>query len=117
MNQLLGNNSVTVILQWPREPGAIYHVNIKPETPHNEFITDHHNIIVVTISYNIQYNVSIESSLCGITTTKVLNYGRYDSSNNCILSVTIIFHLSSLAAQAKGIELARGDMIISTVYV
>ena len=112
MNQLLGNNSVTVILQWPREPGAIYHINIKPETPHNEFITDHHNI-VVTISYNIQYNVSIESSLCGVTTTEVLNYGWYDSSNNCILSVTITFHLSSLAAQAKGIEL---DMILKGGY-
>ena len=78
MNQLLGNNSVTVTLKWPREPGAVYHINIKPETPHNEFITNHRNIVVI-ISYNIQYNVSIISSLCGVTTTKVLKYGRYDS--------------------------------------
>ena len=91
MNQLLGNNSVTVTLQWPREPGAVYHINIKPEIPHNEFITNHRNIVVInlTISYNIQYNVSIISSLCGVTTTKVLKYGRYDSSNiiassNCL---------------------------------
>ena len=75
MNQLLWNNSVTVTLQWPREPGAVYHVDIKPETPHNEFITNQHNNVVI-ISYNIQYNVSIESSLCGVTTTKVLKYGR-----------------------------------------
>ena len=79
VDQLLGNNSVTVILQWAREPGAIYHINIKPETPHNEFVTDHHHNIVVTISYNIQYNVSIESSLCGITTTEVLKYGKYEN--------------------------------------
>ena len=32
--------------------------------------------INLTVSYNIQYNVSIDSSLCGIITTKVLNYGK-----------------------------------------
>ena len=33
-------------------------------------------MISLTISYDIQYNVSIVSSLCGVTTTKVLNYGK-----------------------------------------
>ena len=74
MNQLLGN--VTVTLQWPGEPGAVYSVNIMPETPHNEFISNHHNNVVInlTIFYNIQYDVSIVSSLCGVTTTRVLKY-------------------------------------------
>ena len=73
-------NSVTVTLQWPREAGAVYRVNIIPEAPHTE-LTNHHNNVVMslTISYNIQYNVSIVhvSSLCGVTTctTKILKYG------------------------------------------
>ena len=75
MNQFL-SNSVTVTLQWPREPGAVYHVNVSPETPHTELTNAMTVMINLTVSYNIQYNVSIVSSLCGVTTTKVLNYGK-----------------------------------------
>ena len=81
MNQLLRNNNVTVTLQWPREAGVVYHVNVLPETSHTELTKAmSHNTITInlTISYNIQYNVSIVSSLCGVTTTKVLNYGEYE---------------------------------------
>ena len=85
MNQLFGNNSITVTLQWPREAGAVYHVDTMPEAPHTEFITNHHNNVVInlTISYNIQYNASIVSSLCGVTTviTVSLKYGRYYDKN------------------------------------
>ena len=78
VNQLLRNNGVIVTLQWPRESGAVYHVNILPEMSHTELTTMSHNIFTInlTTSYNIQYNVSIVSSLCGVTTTKVLNYGK-----------------------------------------
>ena len=79
VNQLLRNNDVTVTLQWPREAGAVYHVNIFPETSYTVFTNavSHNTIIInLTNSYNIQYNVSIVSSLCGDTTTKVLNYGK-----------------------------------------
>ena len=76
VNQLLRSDDVTVTLQWPREPGAVYHVSALPETPHTEVATDQRNV-VINISYNIQYNVSIVSSLCGVTTTKVLNYGKH----------------------------------------
>ena len=57
MNQLLGNNSVTVTLQWPREPGAVYHVNIKPEIPHNESIAYLNNFVVITFltTFNSMY--------------------------------------------------------------
>ena len=85
VNQFL-RNSITVTLQWPREPGAVYRVNIMPEAPHTELTNHHNNVAVVmnlTISYNIQYNISIVASLCGvtITTTKILKYGRYENDS------------------------------------
>ena len=78
VNQLLRSDDVTVTLQWPREPGAIYNVSISPEISHTELTTMNYDIFAINliISYNIQYNVSIVSSLCGVTTTKVLNYGK-----------------------------------------
>ena len=36
VNQLSRNNNVTVTLRWSREPGAVYRVSVKPETPHTE---------------------------------------------------------------------------------
>ena len=76
VNQLLRNDDVTVILQWPREPGAVYSVSISPEIPHTALTNAMTVTINLTVSYNIQYNVSIVSSLCGVTTTKVLKYGK-----------------------------------------
>jgi hypothetical protein len=79
VNQLLRSDDVIVTLQWPREPGAVYHVSVSPETSHTEFTrNDHIFVINLTISYNAQQNVSIVSSLCGVTTTRILNYGKYD---------------------------------------
>jgi hypothetical protein len=81
VNQLLRRDDVIVTLQWPREPGAVYHVNVLPEIFHtdHESTTTSHDIFTInlTISYNTRYNVSIVSSLCGVTKTKVLNYGKY----------------------------------------
>ena len=77
VNQLLSNDDVTVTLKWPQEPGAVYHVNVSPETPHTALTNTTLTIMInLTVSYNILYNVSIVSSLCGVTTTKVLNYGK-----------------------------------------
>ena len=76
VNQLLRNDDVIVTLQWPREAGAVYHVNVSPETPHIKVTNAMTVTINLTVSYNIQYNVSIVSSLCGVTTTKVLKYGK-----------------------------------------
>ena len=80
MNQLLRSDDVIVTLQWPREPGAVYHINISPEISHTEHTSMEHNVFSVTMNltifYDIQYYVSIISSLCGITTTKVLNFGK-----------------------------------------
>ena len=76
VNQVLRSDDVTVTLQWPREPGAAYSVNVSPQKPHTELTNAMTVKINLTASYNIQYNVSIVSSLCGITTTKVLKYGE-----------------------------------------
>ena len=77
VNQLLGNKDVTVTLQWPREAGAVYSVDVLPLTEMNAAMSHDSFVINLTVSYNIQYHVSIVSSLCGVTTTKVLKYGRY----------------------------------------
>ena len=76
VNQLLRSDDVTVTLQWPREAGAVYSVNVSPQTPLTELTNAMTIMINLTISYNTRYNMSIVSSLCGITTTKVLNYGK-----------------------------------------
>ena len=80
VNQLLSNDDVKVTLQWPREDGAVYHINISlvPEVSHTE-LTNAMTVDVMInliVSYNAPYNVTIVSSLCGVTTTKVLNYGK-----------------------------------------
>ena len=76
VNQLLKSDDVTVTLQWPREPGAVYSVSVSPDISHTELNNAMTVMINLTVSYNIQYNVSIVSSLCGVTTTRVLNYGK-----------------------------------------
>ena len=78
VNQLLGSDDITVTLEWPREPGAIYHISVSPENSHIESPSVGYNIFALnlTFSYNIQYNVSIVSSLCGVTTNWVLKYGK-----------------------------------------
>ena len=77
VNQVLRRTDITVTLQWPREAGAVYHVNVLPETPHTELTTSHGICTTnLTVSYNNDYNVSIVSSLCGVITTKVLMYGK-----------------------------------------
>ena len=57
--------------------GAVYHINVSPEILHIQLTNAMIIMINLTVSYNIQYNVSIVSSLCGVTTTRVLNYSKY----------------------------------------
>ena len=76
VNQLLRSDDVTITLQWPREPGAVYHISVSPQTPHIKVTNNIITIINLTVSYNTKYDVNIVSSLCGITTTKVLNYSK-----------------------------------------
>jgi hypothetical protein len=88
VNQRLRSDDVIITHQWPQEDGAVYNHNISPEIPHALLTNATTVTINLTISYNIQYNVSIVSSLCGVTTTRVLNYGKYiilEIINNCEL--------------------------------
>ena len=76
VNQLLRNDDVMVTLEWPREAGAVHHVTVSPETSRTEAMSHDTFTINLTIPYNVQYNVTIVSSLCGVTTTEILNYGK-----------------------------------------
>jgi hypothetical protein len=71
-------NSVTVTVLWPREAGAVYHVNISPVTELTTAMSHNSFVVNLTVSYDIQYNlnVSIASNLCDATTTRVLKYGK-----------------------------------------
>ena len=71
-------NSIIITLQWPREVGAVYSVNVSPLTEMNTAMNHDSFVINLTISYDIQYklNVSIASDLCDATTTRVLKYGK-----------------------------------------
>ena len=77
VNQVLRCGDTAVTLLWPREAGAVYHINVLPEITHIQLTTSHDICTInLTVSYDNEYNVSIVSSLCGVTTTKVLNYGE-----------------------------------------
>ena len=80
VNQLLimRSDNVTVILQWPQEPGAVYSVSVSPEVSYQAELNSMIYIFTIslTIPYDIQHNVSIESSLCGIIATRILKYGE-----------------------------------------
>ena len=77
MNNFL-RNGIQITLQWPREPGAVYGVNVLPDTQVINVMSHNSIMINLTISYNIRYklNVSIASKLCVATTARVLKYGK-----------------------------------------
>ena len=75
VNEFL-RNGITVTLQWPREVGADYHVNVLPVAEVTGAMSLNRYMTSLTISYDIQYNVSITSNLCGVIKTEVLKYGK-----------------------------------------
>ena len=81
---------VIVILQWPREAGAVYCVNVLPLTELTNATSQNSMMINLTISYGIQYNVSILSSLCGVTTTRVFKYSKLKYEVNCHYAHTLM---------------------------
>ena len=86
MNQLLRNSNVTVTLQWRQKAGAIYHVNVFLVTSHIDLTSDLMTVSInLTLSYHIQYNLSIVSNLCGMTTTKILNLIMVRNGKDCKL--------------------------------
>ena len=72
-----GTNNATVTLEWSQEAGVTYNVSVAPKMDVN-FI-DNTAVKLIGVAYNVGYNVSIVSILCGrnSTTTRVqLSYGE-----------------------------------------
>ena len=72
----MSNDDVTVTLQWLREPGAVYYVSVLPQVHYTNLTNAMTIMINLAVSYDTPYNVNIASSLCGVTTIKVLKYGK-----------------------------------------
>ena len=50
VNQLLRSDDVTVTLQWPQDPGAVYNVNASPEISYTEHTSMEHNILTMNLT-------------------------------------------------------------------
>ena len=81
-------NGIRVTFQWLQKPGAVYWVSVLPATEVINAMNNNSIMINLMISYNIQYklNLSISSSLCDVTITRELKYGRLQLHSNIILS-------------------------------
>ena len=57
-------NNVTVILEWTREEGVLYNINIIPQIP-IAFIGNRNQStsVQLTVLYNTEYIVSVEAAL------------------------------------------------------
>ena len=68
-------SSVTLYLEWSTKNGVSYTVDVYPTTFVNYTGKDSAQL---TVSYNIIYNVSVATSLCGknSTTFNVQKYGK-----------------------------------------
>ena len=78
-----GTNNATVTLEWAQEAGVSYNVSIIPQVD-VKFI-DNTAVQLIGVAYNVGYNVSIVSILCGrnSTTTSIqLSYGESHRSTN-----------------------------------
>ena len=75
-NEQLGTENITVILRWTEDRGALYETVVLPQA--FKIISTTSLSIVLTLQYNVLYNVSIAVSLCGhISIDKLkLNYGE-----------------------------------------
>jgi hypothetical protein len=74
VNERFGTENITVILRWTEDRGALYDSDV---LPHALKITSSTSI-VLTLQYNVLYNVSVALSLCGkISIDKLeLSYGE-----------------------------------------
>ena len=73
----LGNDDVTVILEWTPVRGLTYNVTILPPVPARLIGSASAEI---TVAYNTLYNVSVVPSFCeelGTATLFNLNFGKF----------------------------------------
>ena len=59
---------MTAILEWDQEDRVFYDVSVVPNVTVR---LNQNTSIQLTVSYNIQYNVSVVATLCGQSTTHV----------------------------------------------
>ena len=67
---------LTVLIKWMAEKGVTYNVITEPETIAKNITTSN---IIITVSYSISYNVSIEATLCGQMNVSIIEiyYGEF----------------------------------------
>lgn len=86
-----GTGNVTVTFKWAQEAGVSYNISIVPQVDFESI--DYSTVAQLWIEYNVMYNVSIVSALCGRhTTTKFsrLYYGElYYCTNTSLLFMSI----------------------------
>ena len=66
--EIFGEDNVTVSLEWAHENGVMYHVDVIPQVP-IRFLRSS-TIILLTVLYNMLYNVTVVGSLCGQNSTQ-----------------------------------------------
>ena len=75
-----GNDSFTVILEWPKFSCETYSVATVPEAVYTSFNMS--TSVQLLMLYNIQYNVSVTATLCGQRSTAnlIIYYGIYSNT-------------------------------------
>ena len=71
--------NVTVTLEWAKEAGVSYNISIIPQA-NVEFLDS--TLVQVGIAYNVVYNISIVSTLCGRHTAIKFNKLCYGELRN-----------------------------------
>ena len=71
--------NVTVTLEWAQEAGVSYNVSVTPQV-NVEFLDS--TLVQVVVAYNVVYNVSIVSTLCGRHTAIKFNKLCYGELHN-----------------------------------
>ena len=72
--------NVTVTLEWAKEASVSYNVSIIPHCANIEFLDS--TVFQVVVAYNVMYNVSIVSTLCGRHTAIKFNKLCYGELHN-----------------------------------
>ena len=74
-----GTENVTVTLEWAKEAGVSYNVSVTPQV-NVEYLDS--TLVQVVVAYNVVYNVSIVSTLCGRYTAIIFNKLCYGELHN-----------------------------------
>jgi hypothetical protein len=75
-----GVNDVSVTFQWTRGDGVSYTLDVFPPANHNITFLETIASVQIQVLYNVVYNVSLKSSLCGqinASTSFLLNFSKF----------------------------------------